>query len=61
MVSYLTSSIPLVALTAMVIAVLFASLIFYALRNKGDVCAELTHGKTRLRIDARDRRDTKKL
>jgi hypothetical protein len=60
MVSYLTSGLPFVALAALVIVVLCAGLIFYALRNKGDVFAELTHGKTTLRIDARDRRNTKR-
>jgi hypothetical protein len=54
----LTSAVP--ALAYIVLAMVFVSgfLIYFALRNKGDVFAELTHGKTTLRIDARDRRTT---
>ena len=61
MVAYLTSGIPVIAFVALVIAAIGGGLIFYALRNKGDVFAELSHGKTTFRIDARDRRNSKKL
>jgi len=61
MVAYLTSGIPVIAFVALVITVIGGGLIFYALRNKGDVFAELSHGKTTFRIDARDRRNSKKL
>jgi hypothetical protein len=63
MIAYLTSGIPVIAVLALVIVIVavIGGLIFYALRNKGDVFAELSHGKTTFRIDARDRRNTKRL
>jgi hypothetical protein len=42
------------------IVIVFVILTIYALRTKGDVSAELSHGKTTLRIDARDRRGQRK-
>jgi hypothetical protein len=55
MMAYLTSGIPLIAFVALVVVIVSGGLIFYALRNKGDVFAELSHGKTVFRIDAKDR------
>lgn len=52
MVTHLT----IFALVALVI-IICGILVFYALRIKGDVFAEFSHGKTILRIDAKDRRD----
>jgi hypothetical protein len=59
MISYLASSISAFALTTVVIVVVGGILVFYALHSKGDVFAELTHGNTTLRLNARDRRDSK--
>jgi hypothetical protein len=52
---------PSFAFVVLTIVAVGAFLIFYALRNKGDVFAELTHGKTTLRIDARDRKTRRRL
>jgi hypothetical protein len=41
-----------------IMAIICASLICYALRTKGDVSAELSHGKTIFRINAKDKRPT---
>jgi hypothetical protein len=60
MVAYLTSGLPVIAFVALVVVIVSGGLIFYALRNKGDVFAELSHGKTVFRIDAKDRPNTKK-
>jgi hypothetical protein len=35
-------------------------LVFYALRTKGDVSAELTHGETTFKLQARDRAPLRK-
>ena len=58
MISSILSGLPFVAFFAFGVVIIFALLVFYALRNKGDVFAELTHGKTSLRFDARDKRET---
>ncbi len=60
MVTYLESSLPFLALVVLTVIIVFGGLVFYALRTKGDVFAELSHGKTAFRFDARDRRNTKK-
>jgi uncharacterized membrane protein YobD (UPF0266 family) len=57
----LVSGLPALALVVLTIVIVFGILIFYALRVKGDVFAELSHGKTTLRIDARDRQRRKRL
>lgn len=51
---------PVVALVALIFVIISALLIFYALRIKGDVFAELSHGKTTFRIHARDRKYSRK-
>jgi hypothetical protein len=61
MINYIASSLPVVAFVVLIIVLVFAGLVLYALRNKGDVFAELSHGKTTLRFDARDRRNTTRL
>ena len=60
MVTYLESSLPFLAFVVLTVIIVFGGLVFYALRTKGDVFAELSHGKTAFRFDARDRRNTKK-
>jgi hypothetical protein len=59
MITYFTSSLPVLALLILIIILVFGGLVFYALHTKGDVFAELSHGKTAFRFDARDRRNTK--
>jgi hypothetical protein len=61
MVTYFASGLPVFAFVAMTVVIVGGGLIFYALRIKGDVHAEFSHGKTVLRIDARGRRSTKRL
>jgi hypothetical protein len=61
MFTHLASGLPVVAFVALTIIIVFGGLVFYALRIKGDVFAELSHGKTTFRFDARDRRNTKRL
>jgi hypothetical protein len=61
MITYLTSSLPVIAVVVLTIILVFGGLVFYALRTKGDVFAELSHGKTAFRFDARDRRNVKRL
>ena len=61
MINYIASGLPFVALVTLIIFLVFAGLVFYALRIKGDVFAELSHGKTTLRFDARDRRNMRRL
>jgi hypothetical protein len=62
MITYFTSSLPVLAFLALaIIIIVFGGLVFYALRTKGDVFAELLFGKTAFRFDARDRRNTKRL
>jgi hypothetical protein len=62
MITYLASSLPVFAgAVVIIIIVVFGGLVFYALRTKGDVFAELLFGKTAFRFDARDRRNTKRL
>ncbi len=60
MINYLESSLPFIAFVVLTIILVFGGLVFYALRIKGDVFAELSHGKTTLKFDAKDRRNTKK-
>ena len=55
------SGLPALALVVLIVVIVSGILIFYALRVKGDVFAELSHGKTTLRIDARDRQRRKRL
>jgi flagellar basal body-associated protein FliL len=47
------------SLMLMIVVALFilaaASLIYYALRSKGDVRAELSHGSTVFKLEANDR------
>lgn len=57
----LAFSLPALALIVVTFVLVAGVLILYALRNKGDVFAELSHGKTTLRIDAKDRRTETKL
>jgi len=47
---------PILTLLAFLVVFMGGSLVFYALKTKGDVSASLTHGRTILRIDARDKR-----
>lgn len=47
---------PAFALVALLFVIISGLLICYALRIKGDVSAELSHGKTTLKIHAKDRR-----
>ena len=61
MVTYLESSLPVFAFVALTIVLVFGGLVFYALRIKSDVSAEMSHGKTTFRFDARGRRNTKRL
>jgi hypothetical protein len=61
MIASLASSLPALALVVLTFVVVGGILIFYALRTKGDVFAELSHRKTTLRINARDRRNRRKL
>jgi hypothetical protein len=61
MITYFTSSLPVLALLVLTIILVFGGLVFYAFRTKGDVFAELSHGKTAFRFDARDRQNTKRL
>jgi hypothetical protein len=57
MIGSLASSLPAFTLVVLTVIIVVGILIFYALRTKGDVFAELSHGKTTIRIDARDRRN----
>ncbi len=43
------------AVVLLIIIFVAAGLVFYALRNKGDVRAEFSHGSTRFRLEAKDR------
>jgi putative exporter of polyketide antibiotics len=52
MVASFASSLPLFLLVGLAMIVIA---ICYALRNKGDVYAELTHGKTTFKIDAKNK------
>ena len=61
MIASLASSLPAFAFVVLAIVLVAGILIFCALRMKGDVFAELSHGKTTFRIDARDRRNRRKL
>jgi hypothetical protein len=61
MITYLASSLPVFAFVVLTIILVFGGLVFYALRTKGDVFAELLFGKTTFRFDAKDRRNTRKL
>lgn len=61
MITYLTSGLPVFAFIALTIVIIGGGLVFYALHIKGDVFAELSHGKTCLKINARDRRNPKRL
>lgn len=61
MVTYIESSLPLFAFLALTVVIVFGGLVFYALRIKGDVFAELSHGKTTFKFDAKDRRLRRRL
>jgi FtsH-binding integral membrane protein len=51
MITYFTSSLPVLALLALaIILIVFGGLVFYALRTKGDVFAELSHRKNCIQI-----------
>ena len=56
MIASLVSSLSAFEQVALAFVVIGGILVFYALRIKGDVSAELSHGKTTLKIDAKDRR-----
>jgi len=60
MIASLSSDLSAFAMVALMVVIAAAALIFYALRTKGDVFAELSHGKTTLRIDARDKRSRRR-
>jgi hypothetical protein len=60
MIASFASGLPSVELVVLTVVVVAAILVIYALRTKGDVFAELSHGKTTLRIDARDRRSQRR-
>ena len=55
MISSFASSLPILGWAFMVFVIVCGILVWYALRNKGDVFAELTHGKTTFKIDAKDK------
>jgi hypothetical protein len=55
MIASLSSGFSAFALVALMFVIAAAILIFYALRTKGHVSAELSHGKTTFKIDARDK------
>jgi hypothetical protein len=59
MIASLSSGLSTLALALFIIVIAGVVLIFYALRTKGDVSAELSHGRTIFKIDARDRRSKK--
>jgi len=59
MMTSLLSTLPAFAVAAALVVIVAGILIWYALRSKGDVFAELTLGKTTFKIDARDRRRTR--
>jgi hypothetical protein len=61
MITYLASSIPVFAFVALTIVIVFGGLVFYALRIKSDVSAEMSHGKTTLKFNARGTRNTRRL
>jgi len=61
MITYITSSLPVFAFVILTVIIVFGGLVFYALRNKGDVFAELSIGKTAFRFDAKDKRSTRRL
>jgi Ni,Fe-hydrogenase I cytochrome b subunit len=61
MVNYLESGLPVFVFVVLTVAIIFGGLVFYALRNKGDVFAELSIGKTAFRFDAKDKRNTRRL
>ena len=56
MIASLSSGLSAFAIAALMVVIAAAILILYALRTKGDVFAELSHGKTTFKIDARDKR-----
>jgi hypothetical protein len=60
MITYLASGLPVLAFVALAIVMVFGGLVFYALRIKSDVSAEMSHGKTTLRFDARNRQSRKR-
>ena len=61
MITYITSSLPVFAFVILTVIIVFGGLVFYALRNKGDVFAELSIGKTAFRFDAKDKRSIRRL
>lgn len=53
----MTSLIPTAAwLVFAILPFVCAGLVFYALRSKGDVRAEFSHGSTMLKLEAKNRR-----
>lgn len=55
MTNFVTSGLPIMGFVLLIAVLVCGGLIFYALRCKGDVFAELSHGKTSFKINARDR------
>ena len=53
--SAIFSVVPVGFSLAALFILVFAGLVFYALRSKGDVSAELSHGKTSFKLEARGR------
>ena len=55
MITSVFSGIDVVVLLGFAGLIVVAYLVWYALRMKGDVVAELTHGKTSLRLGVREK------
>lgn len=60
MIASLTSGLPFLGLAIMAIVIVGGILVLVALHTKGDVIAELSHGKTMFKINAKDRRESTK-
>jgi hypothetical protein len=61
MIASFASSLPAFALIALIFVIVGAGImVCYALCIKGDVFAELSHGKTTFRLNAKDRRQSRK-
>lgn len=50
-----TSALVVMAVLGLAFVIVVGVLIFYALRNKGDVRAEFSHGSTMFRLEAMER------
>ncbi len=59
MISSFGSGLPVLGWAFIVIVIVCGILVWYALRSKGDVFAEVSHGKTTFRINAKDKRSSK--